>query len=104
MVACMYTYMYTTVMEYEWDPEKAAANLRRYGIDFADAVGVFEDEYALRREDPDAYGEHRFIITGMDFWGRVVVAVYTYRGERIRPISAGQATRREREYYGQERP
>jgi hypothetical protein len=91
-------------MEYEWDPNKAAANLRRHGVDFADAVGVFEDAYALRREDPDARGEQRFVITGMDFLGRVVVVVYTYRGERIRPISARPATRREREYYGRERP
>jgi uncharacterized DUF497 family protein len=91
-------------MEYEWDPDKAAASLRRHGVDFADAVGVFEDEYALRREDPDAQSEQRFVITGMDFLGRVLVVVYTYRGERIRPISARRATRREREHYARERP
>jgi uncharacterized DUF497 family protein len=91
-------------MAYEWDLDKATANLRRHGVDFADAVGVFEDAYALRREDPDARGEQRFVITGMDFLGRVVVVVYTYRGERIRPISARPATRREREHYGRERP
>jgi uncharacterized protein len=90
-------------MDYEWDPEKAAANLRRHGVDFADVVGAFEDEYALRREDPDAHDEQRFIITGIDFLGRVVVVVYTYRGEHIRPISARRATRREREHYERER-
>jgi uncharacterized protein len=104
MLARMYDDMYTSVMDYEWDPDKAAANLRQHGVDFADAVGVFEDEYALRREDPDAHGEQRFIITGIDFLGRVVVVVYTYRGECIRPISARRATRREREHYGRERP
>lgn len=96
--------MYNGTMEYAWDPEKAAANLRRHGVDFADAVSVFEDEYALRREDPDAPGEQRFVITGMDFLGRVLVVVYTYRGQRTRLISARQATRREREDYGRERP
>jgi uncharacterized protein len=104
MLACMHDDMYTDAMDYEWDPDKAAANLRRHGVDFADAVGVFEDEYALRREDPDAQGEQRFVITGIDFLGRVVVVVYTYRGEYIRPISARRATRREREHYGRERP
>ena len=99
----MHVYMYTSAMEYEWDPDKAVANLRRHGVDFADAVGVFEDESSLRREDPDAHGEQRFVITGIDFLGRVVVVVYTYRGERIRPISARRATRREREHYGRER-
>jgi uncharacterized protein len=99
----MHERMYNGVM-YEWDQDKAAANFRRHGIDFADAVGVFEDEYALRREDPDAQGERRFVIIGIDFLGRVVVVVYTFRGEHIRLISARRATRREREYYGRERP
>jgi uncharacterized DUF497 family protein len=91
-------------MDFEWDPDKAVANLRKHGVDFADAVGVFEDEYALRREDPDAQGEQRFVTIGMDFLGRVVVVVYTYRGKRIRPISARRATRRERASYERRRP
>jgi uncharacterized DUF497 family protein len=96
--------MYTNAMDYEWDPEKAAANVHRHGVDFADAVGVFEDEYALRREDPDAQDEQRFVIVGMDVLGRVLVVIYTYRGERTRLISARRATRREREAYERERP
>jgi uncharacterized protein len=96
--------MYSGHMDFEWDPDKAVANLRKHGVDFADAVGVFEDEYALRREDPDAQGEQRFVTIGMDFLGRVVVVVYTYRGERIRPISARRATRRERASYERRRP
>jgi uncharacterized protein len=96
--------MYSGHMDFELDPDKAVANLRKHGVDFADAVGVFEDEYALRREDPDAQGEQRFVTIGMDFLGRVVVVVYTYRGERIRPISARRATRRERASYERRRP
>jgi uncharacterized protein len=91
-------------MAFDWDPDKTAANLRKHGVDFADAVGVFGDEYALRREDPDAQGERCFVTIGIDFLGRVVVVVYTYRGERIRPISARRATRRERASYERRRP
>jgi uncharacterized DUF497 family protein len=91
-------------MTYVWDPRKATANHQRHGVDFADAVGVFEDAYALWRDDPDAHGEPRFVITGMDFLGRIVVVVYTYRGQCIRLISARPANRRERESYGRNRP
>lgn len=90
-------------MFYEWDPAKAAANRRKHGIDFADAVGVFDDEYALRREDPDAVDEQRFVALGWDTLGRIVVVVYTYRGEDIRLISARKATKKEREHYARER-
>ncbi len=57
-------------MDVEWDPEKATANLRSHGVDFADAVGVFEDVHALSREDPQAHGKQRFVAVGMAFLGR----------------------------------
>jgi len=40
-------------MEFEWDPWKAAENLRRHGVDLADAVIALEDENALTIEDPN---------------------------------------------------
>jgi len=61
----------------------------------ADAVGVFEDM--------DIHGEHRFITIGTDFLGRILVVVYTYRGDDIRLISARTATNAEREEYEQRR-
>jgi uncharacterized protein len=91
-------------MEFEWDPDKAAENLRRHAVDFADAAGVFQDDYALTREDPQAQREHRLVTVGMDFLGRVLTVVYTYREERIRLISARRATRRERADYERARP
>jgi uncharacterized protein len=90
-------------MKIAWDPEKAAANLRKHGVDFRDVMGVFDDPYALTREDPDAHGEQRFVSIGMDFLGRVVTVVYTHREVRIRLISARRSTRRERDAYERER-
>jgi uncharacterized DUF497 family protein len=86
-------------MEVQWDPQKAMANLSKHRVDFADVVGVFDDPYALTREDPDAQNEQRFVSVGMDFLGRVLTVVYTHRGDSIRLISARHATRREREAY-----
>lgn len=83
-------------MSYIWDPVKAANNLKKHGIGFADAVGVLEDELALVREDVVDYEEERFITVGMDYLGRLVTVVFTYRGEDIRLISARKATSQER--------
>ena len=48
-------------MDVEWDPEKAASNLLKHGVDFADAVTALEDEGAFTQSDPDAQGEERFV-------------------------------------------
>ena len=62
------------MVEYEWDPAKAAANRRKHGIAFADAIGVFEDERAITIEET-ATTEERFKTLGCDFLGRVLVVV-----------------------------
>ena len=85
----------------QWAPEKAASNLGKHGVYFADAVGVFEDEWALTIKEEYDEGEQRFATLGIDFLERVLVVIYTYRGGTIRLISARRATRRERRAYEQ---
>ena len=85
-------------MGYEWDSRKAASNLRKHGVDFADAVIALEDELALTLDD-DYSDEHRFITIGSDGSGQILVVIYTYRGVNIRIISAREATPRERRQY-----
>ena len=75
----------------------------KHRVRFADAVGVFEDEAALSREDTENRTERRYIATGLDFLGRVLTVVYTYRPNAIRLISARQATKRERQAYERHR-
>jgi uncharacterized DUF497 family protein len=87
-------------VEFEWDPDKARENLKEHGIDFADAVGVFDNPY-LPRDDPDVEDEQRFVALGMDALGRFLVVVYTYRDGKTRLISARKATRKERKEYAQ---
>lgn len=85
-------------MDCEWDPAKARSNWVKHGIHFADAVSALEDEEALTIRDPLAE-EERGVTLGMDALGRVLVVVYTWRGERVRLISARKATPRERRSY-----
>jgi uncharacterized DUF497 family protein len=85
--------------EFEWDADKAEANLRKHRIAFEAARRVFEDDFAIEWPDADlAYGEMRFVITGM-VDGRLLRVVYTERNDRIRIISARKATRHEQKQY-----
>lgn len=86
-------------MGFQYDPDKAAANLKKHEVSLADSEGVFEDPFARHVEDPDAVGEQRFIAVGMGSAGQVLAVSYAHRGEDIRPISARRASRKEREQY-----
>ena len=96
-LAIVYKRTYIMV-EFEWDPRKAAANLRKHGVDFADATEVLFDESALTITD-FVQEEERVITIGSDAMSRVLVVVYTWRGTRVRLISARRATRLERRQY-----
>lgn len=82
----------------EWDPGKAKANLEKHGIDFADAATVLDDDLGLTIHD-DSSDEDRYVTVGTDLLGRVLVLAYTWRGERLRVISARKATAGERRQY-----
>jgi uncharacterized protein len=84
---------------YEWDPNKARANRKKHGVDFADAALVLEDPLGLTQSDLDAEGEERFITLGEDPGGQLLVVVWAPRGEDIRLISARRATVAERRQY-----
>jgi uncharacterized protein len=94
----VYKCAYNWEMAYQWDNNKVAANLRKHGIDFADAVLVLSDDLAITVPD-ERFGEERFITIGIDALSRVLVVVYTYRRSEIRLISARLATRKERRKY-----
>jgi uncharacterized protein len=87
-------------MSCEWDARKAEANFRKHGVHFSEAVPVFNDDEAITitddESDPD---EERFVSIGMGAKGRVLVAVYIYRGKNIRIISARVAGAYERSQY-----
>ena len=88
---------------FEWDPEKAKANIRKHRDSFAEAVTAFGDPLSKNMPDPDhSQDEQRFIVMGMSDRYRLVVVSYTDRPPQTRIISARLATRHEREQYEEE--
>jgi len=87
---------------YEWDPAKAAANLRKHRISFVEAASVFLDPMALTFGDPDHSDEEdREITIGVSTKRRVLFVSHAARGNRIRIISVRKATRKERRQYAE---
>jgi len=87
---------------YEWDTEKAASNLRKHRVSFAEAASVFLDRSALTFPDPDhSDEEEREIVIGLSSRQRVLFVSLCERGDRIRVISARKATAREKAQYEQ---
>jgi hypothetical protein len=93
------------VAAFEWDKEsKAGANFRKHGVRVPEAIPVFDDPYAITvTDDESELDEQRFVTLGIGAAGRLLVVVYTWRGENIRIISARPAEAHEREQYEAER-
>jgi uncharacterized DUF497 family protein len=90
-------------MRFEWDPGKAATNLRRHEVSFEEAGTVFGDPLALSFPDPDhSQGEARLLTFGTSARGRLLVVSHVERSGRTRLISARLATRNERSIYEEE--
>ncbi len=86
-------------MEFEWDPAKAASNLRKHKIPFLMACEVFKDGSRLERQDASGeYGEERWTVLGR-VEQAILFVVYAQRGQRTRLISARRATRNEQRSY-----
>ena len=89
-------------MKFDWDENKAAANLSKHGVSFEEAKTVFNDPFYIDFYDPDhSYEEDRYIIVGESAQGRLLIVSYTERGDAMCLISARVVTRTEREVYEQ---
>ena len=89
-------------IRFEWDPAKAAINLRKHKVSFEDAQSVFSDEQALLIDDPDHSDEEdRFVLLGLSQSLRLLVVVHCYRAEGrvIRIVSARKADADEQSIY-----
>lgn len=87
-------------LSFSWDQQKADANVKKHGVEFAQAITVFADILSLTVADPDhSHDEERLLTTGMSRDGQVLVVVHTDSGDDIRVISARAATPRERRQY-----
>jgi uncharacterized protein len=85
-------------LEFEWDENKRLININKHGIDFKDALTIFDYDMVIIEDDRFNYGEQRLIAIGyLD--GRIIVVVYTERQHIIRIISARKATKYEQRTY-----
>jgi uncharacterized protein len=85
---------------FEWDPDKAEANLQKHGVSFYEAATAVLDELAQVREDEiHSEEEIRYILIGRSFRGRTLVVAHAVRGDRVRIISARVATPAETRAY-----
>ena len=95
-------------LEFTWDATKAAANLAKHGVAFAQAATVFADALALTVFDHEhSEFEERWFTLGMDSQGKLLAVSHTYTATgpntaRVRVISAREATRNERRQYENE--
>jgi uncharacterized DUF497 family protein len=91
---------------FEWDPAKAAANLRKHGVSFETATRVFADPYALFEQDRIVAGESRWQAVGVVDGCVMLMAAHAVDErdgvEVIRIISARRANRQERRRYEEE--
>ena len=89
-------------MNFVWDSNKAAINVKKHGVSFEEAQTVFDDEEALRIFDPDhSEDEDRFILLGLSERLRILIVCHCYRenDEQVRIISARKATKKESSTY-----
>lgn len=90
-------------MKFEWNPKKAKSNLRKHKVSFDEAATAFNDILSFTFDD-EAHSdvELRYVTLGMSYQGRILVVAHTMRGEKVRIISAREATSRERKWYEEE--
>jgi len=84
----------------EWDPEKAAQNLRKHGVSFEEAATVLGDPLSVTVADPDhSRQEQRYLLLGRSSAGRFLLVAHADQGRQVRIISARAMTPRERRSY-----
>ena len=89
-------------MRFEWDPKKAATNLKKHGVSFQEAATVFGDPLAITFQDPDhSKDEERQLTFGLSLQRRLIVVSHTERQDATRIISARSMERKERVIYEQ---
>lgn len=87
-------------MIYDWNPAKAARNVKKHGVTFEEAASVFGDSLAYTFADPShSQGEARWLTFGSSTEQRILVVSHVEHEHGIRIISAREATAHERKIY-----
>ncbi len=90
------------MLQFEWDPQKAASNFSKHGVSFNEAVTVFNDPVFITvMDDEHSEDEDRYITIGLSNATRLLMIAHTDRNGLIRIISARRATKKEEDFYAQ---
>ena len=92
------------MIKFDWNPAKAASNLKKHGVSFEEAQSVFYDDFAIQFYDEShSSEEERFLMLGMSSGAHVLLVCHCERdsGDVVRIISARKATKQESTFYGQ---
>lgn len=93
------------MIQFEWDQAKAKSNRRKHGVDFEDAMHVFDDPFALAEQDRTQEGEALWQTIGLAGGVLLLLVAHTVREEAgtevIRIVSARRANRKERTRYAE---
>lgn len=88
------------ISQFEWNQEKARCNFEKHGVTFSEGATIFSDQRIATMLDPDhSQDEERSIAIGVSVKGRILIVVFTDRGNKIRLISCRKATSTERKTY-----
>jgi uncharacterized DUF497 family protein len=90
------------MIKFEWDPTKAASNLKKHQVSFDEAKSVFYDDFAVQFFDEEhSTDEERFLMLGLSAGAKLLIVCHCERqdGQIIRIISARRATKRESAFY-----
>ena len=88
------------ILGFEWDEEKASANLKKHRVSFDEAVSAFDDPMLITFSDPlHSEGEERFLSIGISSKNRVLIIAHTDRANKVRIVNCRKATASERKQY-----
>ena len=89
-------------LRFEWDPGKAARNIKRHGISFDEAATIFDDPMFTTVIDQEhSSDEERYITIGLSSGGRLLIIAHTDREGQVRIISVRKATKKEERFYAE---
>ena len=91
-------------MAFEWDAEKASANVEKHGVSFEEAASTWDDDMAVTRGDArHSWDEDRFLRLGISAAANMLLVVHCYRDAlgAIRIISTRKATKKEEALYAE---
>lgn len=87
-------------MDFDWDEDKAEANLKKHGVSFSEGGTIFSDPLAITYNDPDhSFDEERFLSIGFSDKDQLLIVSHVERAGKTRLISVRRATRPERRLY-----